>query len=220
MPADKKVTNLELLEEIRDLNRNFAADLASEILKMKEEFRCELNQCKEEMFAQVSQLECKVKELSSKVLHLEGHGRRLNIIVTNVAEDKAENTETVIRDFLIKNLEINSVEVNKMSFRDCHRLPKPKNAHPGVTKNHRPIIVAFTQQYYRNMVMDKANLLRGSNITIKSDLPKEWDEVRNQLLQQRRLLINEGKMVRLVERSYKPILQIKIGEKWTNYNHQ
>ena len=97
---------------------------------------------------------------------------------------------------------------------------KPKTDRPGVTLKHRPIIVMFTQQYYRNFVMDKANLLRGSSISMKSDLPKEWDDIRNELLQKRRALINEGKIVRIVERSYKPILQVKIGEKWTNYNNQ
>ena len=217
---NSNVSNMDILCEIRNLKKDFANALALEVKKIREEFNEELKKTKNEVQLLVHGLESQVNFLTEKVIHLEAHGRRLNVIINNVEESKNENTESVIREIITKTLEIPAVDVNHISFRDVHRLPLSKKTNQDASNariQQRPIIVAFTQQADRNMVMQKAHLFRNTNYSIKTDLPKQWDDKRNELLQLRRRLINEGKMVRVVERSYKPVLQVKKGEKWINY---
>ena len=214
---ERQVSNNELLNEIRNLKTDFAAALAAEVNKLKADFDQQLKETHSQFAAKVVHLEEKVNLLADQLIHLQAHGRRLNIIVNNAEETKNENTEEVVKEIFVKKLHIPELEVSKMMFRDCHRLPASNKSKSESGDPRRPIIVAFIQQIHRNSVMMKVEKLRNTGLSIKTDLPKAWDIQRNELLILRRSLINEGKYARVVERSYKPVLQIKKGDKWLNY---
>ena len=46
---NKKITNADLLQEIREMRKDFTTELANEILKIKTEFEMKLQNAKEEM---------------------------------------------------------------------------------------------------------------------------------------------------------------------------
>ena len=81
----------------------------------------------------------------------EGHSRRRNVICNGKPEADKENTEEVVRKFLVDDLKMDNTEVQNMMFRDVHRLPKSKKNPAGA----RPIIMAFILQKDRNAVMRK-----------------------------------------------------------------
>ena len=110
----------------------------------------------------------------------EAHSRRRNVIANGIVEVKGEDTEAVARDFLVKDLKMEKADVDKMLFRDIHRLPaskrKDENGQPIILP--RPIIMAFLQQKDRNSVVRKAFELKGTNLSLKTDLPKVLNDLR------------------------------------------
>ena len=183
---------------------------------MRDQFEEEVKKVRQDMGMQISTLNDTVDILSERVINLEAHGRRLNVIINNVDEVKDENAEEVVRNVMVEKLKIDKEIVNEIKFRDVHRLPSPKTTDSSVRKV-RPIIAACIQQHHRNLFMYNAHNLKNSKISIKSDLPRELDQLRNDLLKKRRELIGRGVIVRVVERSYKPQLQLKKGNAWVIY---
>ena len=115
---------------------------------------------------------------------------------------------------MIQKLKIDEEEVNKFMFRDMHRLPKPKVKEGERDKNYpKPIIVAFVLQKDRNSVMRKAYELKGTALSLKTDLPKPLNDIRKAMLVEwKRLIVsNPGVKFRVGERGYKPVLQREDG---------
>ena len=81
-----------------------------------------------------------------------------------------------------------------------------------------PIIAAFCLQRDRNEVLSRAKELKGSKISLKSDLPRKLNDLRNRMLTERKRLNAAGVKVRVVERSYLPVLQrFNVAQdKWNN----
>ena len=102
-------------------------------------------------------------------------------------------------------------------FRDAHRLGRKNLPVPRLRVRPRPIIVAFILQKDRNLVMSCARKLKGSRLNIKSDLPKELSEKRDQLLIERKRLTGMHMIARVAERGYAPILEVKRGNRWVKW---
>ena len=165
-----------------------------------------------------------VEKASLKHEQLEAHGRRLNLIWNGRPEEKIkaptanggsreiEDTETLFRKFLVENLHFQSEYVDSIILRGIHRLPKnPK------MKGPPPIIIAFICMKHRNDVLAAAKELKDTPFSLKSDLPYELNKIRTEMLNEKRRLKNdENEVVRLVERNYLPVLQIrdKITKAW------
>ena len=166
-------------------------------------------------------LEAKITEATDKVNlkheQLEAHGRRLNLIWNGRAEEKVkvpthqgghreiEDTEALFRKFAVESLHLNSDYVDSMILRGIHRLPKnPKMRGPP------PIIVAFICMKHRNDVLSAARELKDTPFSLKSDLPYGLNKIRSEMLKEKsRLKEEENQIVRLVERNYLPVLQIR-----------
>ena len=173
--------------------------------------------------------EAKVKEavegLDLKHEQLEAHGRRLNIILNGVKEEKREittvfggkrqyeDTDTLFRDFLVESLDFDEDFAKSVILRDCHRLPKSKKAK---ATDPPPIIAAFVCQRQRNDVLAAAKNLQNTPFSIKSDLPKRLNSIRTEMLKVRKDLKKEHKTVRLIEKNYLPCLQLfdNVTRKW------
>ena len=155
----------------------------------------------------------KVDDNQGKMLQQEGHSRRLNIIIQGRDEVAGEDTEEVARNFLSHDLKMDAEEVSQFLIRDVHRLPKGKNRDGTVNNKPRPIIMAFLCQKDRNAVMRNAFNLKGSDLSLKSDLPKHLNDLRSDMLKERIRLkgLNQGVKYRVAERSYRPVLQVENG---------
>lgn len=161
-----------------------------------------------------AELTVKVDNNSDKIVGQEGHSRRRNVIGNGIKFVEGENTKEVAINFLIEDLKMDPAAVANFLFRDIHRLPAGKiKTKDGIKKGERPIIMAFLRQEDRNAVMRKAFELKGTDYSIKSDLPKSLNELRSNMLQERRRLMtaNPGVKYRVGERSYKPVLQKEAG---------
>ena len=193
-------SNVEIVQDVTNIKENIIPELKRSITKNV--------QLTEAMVEETSD------ELGLQYEQLEAHGRRLNVIVNGCREQKErinlqgggtrefEDTEQLFRDFLVNSLKFSPGYVNNIILRDCHRLPQKRgSAHPP------PIIAAFICQKHRNEVLSAAKHLKGTNLSIKSDLPKRLNTIRSSMLKVRADLKKEKKIVRLVERNYLPMLQ-------------
>ncbi|MCH2241998.1 MAG: hypothetical protein MK041_08695 [Aquabacterium sp.] len=191
---------------------NFNAASIDEIKDVK--LPALLDKCTTNLNKVRADLTVKIDVEKEKNMTMEGHSRRLNLIVNGMEHTENENTEEVARDFLVNDMQIPPEEVAGLLFRDVHRLPKAKNRDG--TENEdakKPIIMAFLKQQDRNMVMRKAFKLKNTDFSIKSDLPKALNELRGLMLKERKRLkeTNPQGKYRVSEKGYKPVLQTAQG---------
>ena len=137
------------------------------------------------------------------------HSRRRHLIVNGVgmkryARGETEPTEQIFRELMVNQLKLDPNYVKEMLFRDVHRLPKSKDY-----DGPPPIIAAFICQQHRNDVLSNAKNLAGTDISLKSDLPRQLNVLRGLMLKTKYRLKNQDPncKVRLVERTYLPVLQ-------------
>lgn len=205
----------DINEKLKD-NPNFATSIEFNATSIRNVETKLIPTLKEQINANLvkvkTDLLVEVKKNGDQIVDLEGHSRRKNIIINGKVENNGENVEDVARQFMINDLKIDGEEVQRYIFRDVHRLPKPK-VREGGREFPKPIIVAFVSQKDRNSVMRKAFELKGSPLSMKTDLPKPLNELRSGMLKERRDLIaaNPGVKYRVGERGYKPVLQREDG---------
>ena len=151
-------------------------------------------------------LTVKVDQNSVKIVDQEGHSRRRNIIINGVREEANEEIGTVVQNFLVRSMKFSDDVVNQFLYRDMHRLPRSKHA---TAESPKPIIVAFIRQCDRNTVIRNAFNLKGSDFSIKSDLPKHLNDLRGKMLAERKRLkeMNPTVNYRVNEKNYRPNLQ-------------
>ena len=151
----------------------------------------------------------RIGQLEKEKLLDEAHKRRLNLIVNgmnvkNVPRGQAEPTEQLVRELLVSKLKLSKEYVDGILFRDVHRLPKSQGR-----DGPPPVIMAFVLQAQRNTCLANAKELKGTNISLKSDLPKQLNVLRSHMLTERTRLSGLGHVCRCVERGYLPTLQVK-----------
>ena len=93
-------------------------------------------------------------------------------------------------------------------------MPLIANCHSIGTKGS--IIARFMDWDGRTAIMNNLKHLKGTDISVQTDLPSNLFEKRNELLARRKALKAEGKHAIIVERAADLILQIrtKATEKW------
>ena len=199
----------EQMKKVPDLEKSIEFN-AESIVDLKDKIIPDLlKKANENTNNAKQELAIKICENEEKIVKAEGHSRRKNIILNGkVKGDGVEVTETVAREFLIQDLKMEKDDVDKMIFRDVHRLPKSKKR-----EGPEPIIMAFVMQKDRNSVIRKAYELKGTNLSLKTDLPKTINEHRGRMLTERSRLLTEnpGVKYRVTERSYLPVLQKGVG---------
>lgn len=91
-----------------------------------------------------------------------------NLIFKDIPEDENSDLEETIINIAEENL---NVDINKRELESALRIGKTK------TNTHiRPILVAFSSMKTRNILLQNRTQLKGSNIFIEEDLPKEEQE--------------------------------------------
>ena len=112
--------------------------------------------------------------LEYKSLYLEARSRRRNLLFTGFPENRNENCYEMIKTFINQNLEIHTdVVIDR-----AHRLGKYKQ---GLT---RGIIVAFRDFADVGPILSNENKLKGTEISINRDYPREISNARRSLWSQ------------------------------------
>ena len=136
-------------------------------------------------------LEANDKEREEKLLELECRSRKLNLIFPNLEEkplgrlrnrnprqdeESFDEVHGKVVKFLTEKMGI--LNAHQMLFRNIHRLGK---RNPTAT-NPRNVIAAFIHQPDVDYILQKARELKDNSIQIRTDLPKQYNDIRNSLL--------------------------------------
>lgn len=179
------------------------SDLYDDMKKNTEQKFKELNDVKNEILEQTQNRGTLVKELESDKLELKKETEQLqyqiedlqwrsmkqNLIFTGLFEERYEDTEAKLRQFLAEQLGVDWF----IEFGNVHRFQKHV---PGKT---RPIVARFLYNRDRQAVKDRAYYLRNTRFGISDQLPASMDARRKELLpvlREQRALGNRAKLVR------------------------
>ena len=98
--------------------------------------------------------------------------------IFNVQEELEEDTEKLVRNMSITK--IPAKDVNTIRFERIHRIPtKPTSQRSQVRL--RPIIVRFSHFQDKEFVKTFVKNLKGTQIGVSDDFPKEIDEIYRKL---------------------------------------
>ena len=186
-----------------EFNSQTLKDMSDKVLPaVKAQIQSNVNKVKND-------LQLTLDDHEEKMVLAEGHSRRLNLIINGIVEGENEVTKDVVQDFMMSKLHMDEAVVKNFLFRDVHRLAKGKKPDGSASDLPRPIIMAFIRQQDRNSVLRQASELKGSNISLKSDLPRALNNLRSEMLKERKRLIalNPNVKYRVAEVSYRPCLQ-------------
>ena len=155
----------------------------------------------------------KVAEINQKLLMMEKHDRKYNLLVYGIKEESDESICDKMRDLFVNDLEISQYRVNDMYFAHAHRLPSKKKGVP------KPIIIRFTNYGDRELVLANAHKLGGTRRRIVSDLPLQMKETRGILAKEAyRIRHEEHMQTRIKEKGLTVSLEVrkKTGDDWVN----
>ena len=108
-----------------------------------------------------------------RVLKLESHSRRNNLIFHNITEEENESTamtEDMLYIFMEEKLKMEEEESSDICIERAHRLGIRKDDN----KPH-PIIAKFTFQEDKEHILFIANKLAGTGLGISQDFPQETE---------------------------------------------
>jgi hypothetical protein len=192
---------LEKLESVESKVVNISATISnfeSELTTIKSSLESSLQQTKEmintvsertdgleyqysDMEERITQLESENKTLKWEIVDVKARSMRDNLIFSNIPEVSNETpitTEAILREFMVKELRMDTAEVGNIKFDRVHRMAGRNQP--------RAIVAKFNNFKQRQDVKFKSKQLKGTNFYINEQFPPEINE-------QRRLLINIAK---------------------------
>ncbi len=120
-----------------------------------------------------AKLALKLESMSERMIKVESQSRRDNLLIDGVSEcDPKENCTITLRNVLKSKLSLGNVD--QIEIVRCHRLG-PKREH---ARRPRTIIVKFQRYSDRMRVWEQRKKLKGSEIFIEEDFPREIQERR------------------------------------------
>ena len=126
----------------------------------------------------IQSLERNFLSLKRRNIKLEAYTRRENIKIFNIEENEGENgnTESLVRNVLREKMKIPKEDEEDIRFERIHRItPRRSSSKP------RPIIVKFSHYQDKEFVWSFVKNLKGTNIGISNDFPKEIEEIQSKL---------------------------------------
>lgn len=160
----------------------------------------------DKLAAAEQRLEEKIKELDNKLLLLEKHDRKYNLLFYGVSEEQNENVIDTLRELFKNDLEIGEDRVNSMYFISGHRIPSESNG-------PKPIILRFSSSEDKDLVLSKSYKLAGSKRRILVDLPLPMKKERARLAREAyKIRQHEHLQTRIREKGLDVILQVRRDE--------
>ena len=194
----KQDTDQELrLKEIQVLHRQVEIDLEAKILEQQKNHE---------------ELTKKYEELLTRFINMEDRSRKTNIVISGLKINDEISCKENVENMFVNHLNIPRDTVEGFLYRNIHYLGSVK------PNKSRSVIVAFLRQTDRDLVFNAANYLKGSDISMRGNYSSETAAIKNDLMLKRKGLINSGYKARLVEKNYKPCLQIQNDAgRWIKY---
>ncbi|KAM7306031.1 uncharacterized protein ISCGN_015927 [Ixodes scapularis] len=139
----------------------------------------------------IDSLENLVRQQAEKLIEFETRSRRHNLLVFGLLEENGES-ESTLKAAVVDTLFRETLGVQVQTVERIHRLGKKKPGSP------RPVILGFYDSREKEQVLRNCRKLKGSQIRISNDYPKEIVEVRKKLWASASVDRNNGKRVTLV----------------------
>ena len=197
---DAKKSVSAVSEKVSDLEKSvqFQSEQVAEIE----------TKCKERCSAVQAELSNKLEELDKKLILLEKHDRKYNLLFYGFEEEASENIHETMRHSFINELHIDEERVRNMYFAHGHRLMSKS---PGP----KPIILRFTSFADRELVLSQAYRYAGRKKRVLVDLPEAMKRERNRLAKiAYDIRQSEEMKTRIRDKGLDMILEVK--EKGTN----
>lgn len=129
-----------------------------------------------------SHVEQKVKDLEEKLVLLEIHDRKQNLLFYNVEENENEDLEDKMKNVWQDSYGLTDDQIERVILTNCHRLPQPRHSKPVNGKlPPRPVIVRFAYASDRAHLGNIKNMKKGSKIRVRDDLPPAMKQERGRL---------------------------------------
>ena len=203
--TEPDVSNIELKQFILEMKQEIMNKLAEnqhEIREMKDELRAvkttvsdvekatsnhaeRLDEITQETFPQLkSEVDNKVAELQEKLLLLEIHDRKNNLLIYGVEEKENEDIKSVMLDVWHHNFAVSDEQLERgVVMTACHRLPQSRFARQDEDGKLPPrsVIVRFGYDSDRQFFGNPKNMKRGSKLRVLEDLPPVMKRERGRL---------------------------------------
>lgn len=160
----------QLDENMKSMNSKFDA------------FTLEMTQIKEEN----EKLKEKVRKQEDRIESLEREIRSKNIVVKGVLDEERENENTTKEKIGIVMQKIGVCIEEERDIDDIRRIGKYRN------DRNRPILVKLTKSSTRSKILKSARELKGTEIWIDEDFPKNIQEERRTLIPQLKMARDKG----------------------------
>lgn len=163
-----------LKDQMKDIDTslNFINDKFEENIQRVDEITLSV----EEMKAENASLREEINGLNEKHVDLQARSMRDNLIFTGFQELEEENTEELLKDFIVKDLEIGK----NIEFHRVHRMGRKFQ-----TGRPRPIVAKFVNFKDREMIRksapEKLKALNNHKYGVNEQFPKEINDRRKAL---------------------------------------
>ncbi|XP_021368970.1 uncharacterized protein LOC110460413 [Mizuhopecten yessoensis] len=127
-------------------------------------------------------------EMAEQLTDLRCRSIKYHLVFSGIYERDREDTESVIREFLDRQLDIGQ----HIELANVHRFGRKSNKGP------RPVVVKFIFQKELDMVLKNAKKLRGKPYRINKQFPQEIEQARKSLYPKFKEFREKGDHVKLV----------------------
>ena len=197
--SEQEVYVNEKIKEVQELHQIEKNSLLQRLDKMEDNFQLLMNAN---------------DSLLQRCIDAEDRQRRLNIVVSNLEIDPNLSCIENAEKMFVEKLKVPNDVVNNFLYRNAHYLGREERG------KGRSLIVAFLRQTDRDLIMSYGKNLKGTDISLRQNYSAETRGKKDELLKLKNSLASDGMKLRVVERRYKPTLQILNGNKWTDYNDE
>ncbi len=143
------------------------------------------------------------------------HDRKVNLLFNGIpiaeTSDTRENSEAVLKEFIVDKLNIPQERVEQMQFKTVHRIPRPRyNEHQAENTRPPTMIAAFTSMTDRNDIFYARKAVYGTAASIQIDMPVSMKKIRTVLNRKAyELRTNEDLYTRVRTKGIDLVLEVK-----------
>ena len=204
----------EKLETFKEEVNEIVDAKVNPVIQENESLRTELNQLRTELSGVIKEM---VLE-KIKLLELEVHSRKYNVLVQGIEESTGESELDLMEKFrvILKDVvKLPEDMVQAVSWKAAHRLGKrkdKKDTPDGTPPKPRNSIFVFNHLYIVQEFWRRAKKLGKVAYNFNTHLPMDLAEYRSDLLKLRREMKEAGRVARVWEDKGFPVLEEKVGD--------
>ena len=151
-----------------------------------------------ESFEKLESLAKENELLKESLVYVQSQSMRNNLVICNIEERQSEDTESIVRDFLVQKLKIAQDTVNQIQIERAHRIGPLKSGNENGARQARKIVCKFTLFKERELVRKAKKNLYGTSYYIHEQFPQEIIAKRKKLVPKMKDAIKNGNKAWLV----------------------